>query len=888
MEGPIQELLKRIDHLSDQFSELRDGIRRAVRVADDDPEMALIRARKVLEYVIRDVFERRVNEPPGPRPLENLVQRLVKDGYLPARLEAYTETIRRLGNVGAHRFGELVTAADVYQSLTQLLPILEWYLEAERPEAGVSLEQPARAVQEPSRGEEQDGKRTPRSHVPVVPKGLRSFDAGDARFFLELLPGPRDEQGLPESLRFWKHRIEARDEPTFTVGVIYGPSGCGKSSLVKAGLLPRLAGRVVSIYVEATAEETEARLLKGLRKRCPGLPGELDLTGSIAALRQGRGLGRGQHVLIVLDQFEQWLHARMQEQDTELARALRQCDGERVQAIVMVRDDFWVASTRFMGALHIEIVQGRNAALVDLFDLIHARKVLAAFGQAYGRLPNDDGALTRDQESFLAQTIEGLAQDGRVIPIRLAVFAEMVKGRRWSPGSLKEVGGTQGVGVAFLEETFSSATLRRHQQAAQGVLRALLPESGTAIKGHMRSHDDLAAASGYSARTPELNHLLQTLDQEVRLITPTDPEGTQSAGGEAPAPAGQFYQLTHDYLVPSIRDWLTRKQRETRRGRAELLLAERAALWTTKPENRHLPSVLEWANIRLLTKKSEWTLPQRRMMQRAGRVHGARALGLAILAGLLTWGGTEGYGILRATALVESLKTANIRGVPALVEQLRSYRRWAGRPLSELLSNTEHEPDLHLRASLASLALGPDDGRQAGYLSDRLLAASPVELPVVWSILQKYHPGTDQWLWPLLDDPTSDPGKRFRAACALANTGSAPVEERWKTAAPFLADRFLQAVTENPGDYPTLIETLRPIRKPLLTPLASIFRDAGDPRVNGALPRPSLPTTPATIPTCWPSCSWFPTRRRICASSRSPSARRCRSCRVSRRRSPRA
>ena len=33
----------------------------------------------------------------------------------------------------------------------------------------------------------------------IVPKGLRSFDAQDADFFLELLPGPRDREGLPES-----------------------------------------------------------------------------------------------------------------------------------------------------------------------------------------------------------------------------------------------------------------------------------------------------------------------------------------------------------------------------------------------------------------------------------------------------------------------------------------------------------------------------------------------------------------------------------------------------------------------------------------------------------------------------------------------------------------
>src|SRR5262249_29915200 len=73
--------------------------------------------------------------------------------------------------------------------------------------------------------------------LKVVPKGLRSFDAQDADFFLELLPGPRDRVGLPDSIRFWKSRVEQTDpDNTFAVGLIYGPSGCGKSSLVKAGL----------------------------------------------------------------------------------------------------------------------------------------------------------------------------------------------------------------------------------------------------------------------------------------------------------------------------------------------------------------------------------------------------------------------------------------------------------------------------------------------------------------------------------------------------------------------------------------------------------------------------------------------------------------------------
>src|SRR5204863_5950043 len=98
--------------------------------------------------------------------------------------------------------------------------------------------------------------------LKIVPKGLRSFDAHDADFFLELLPGPRDRDGLPDSIRFWKTRIEETDpDNAFSVGLIYGPSGCGKSSLMKAGLLPRLPEDVIAVYIEAAADETETRLV---------------------------------------------------------------------------------------------------------------------------------------------------------------------------------------------------------------------------------------------------------------------------------------------------------------------------------------------------------------------------------------------------------------------------------------------------------------------------------------------------------------------------------------------------------------------------------------------------------------------------------------------------
>ena len=283
-----------------------------------------------------------------------------------------------------------------------------------------------------------------------------------------------------------------------------------------------------------------------------------------------------------------------------------------------------------MQALEVRVLEGENSRLVDLFDPRHAKKVLIAFGRAFGALPEKE--LGNEQDAFLDQAVTGLAEEGKIISVRLALFAEMVKGKPWTPATLKEVGGTEGVGVTFLEETFTASTAppqhRLHQKAAQAVLKALLPESGTDIKGHMRSQQELLNASGYANRAKDFDDLLRILDSEIRLVTPTDPEGKDDADASTEQVSAKYYQLTHDYLVPSLRDWLTRKQKETRKGRAELLLADRAAVWGARSENRQLPSLLQWLQIRWHTRKTNWTAPQARMMRKAGRVHLARGYSL--------------------------------------------------------------------------------------------------------------------------------------------------------------------------------------------------------------------------------------------------------------------
>ena len=156
-----------------------------------------------------------------------------------------------------------------------------------------------------------------------------------------------------------------------------------------------------------------------------------------------------------------------------------------------------------MQALEIRLVEGQNIGCRRLFDLDIPEE---SWRHSAGRLglARDTGEVTQGAKGVPGTGPSGLAEDGKVVCVRLALFAEMMKGKPWTPAALKAVGGTEGVGVTFLEETFSACHCtpehRYHQKAARGVLKALLPESGTDIKGHMRSHDELLEASGYASR----------------------------------------------------------------------------------------------------------------------------------------------------------------------------------------------------------------------------------------------------------------------------------------------------------------------------------------------------------------------------------------------------
>ena len=407
----------------------------------------------------------------------------------------------------------------------------------------------------------------------------------------------------------------------------------------------------------------------------------------------------------------------------------------------------------------------------------------------------------------------------------------MMKGKRWTPATLKEVGGAEGVGVAFLEETFSAAAAppenRYHQKAARAVLKALLPDSGADIKGHMRPHTELLEASGYVNRPQDFDDLIRVLDREVRLITPTDPEGKdgEDQSTSRAEPGRKFYQLSHDYLVHSLRDWLNRKQKESRRGRAELLLSERAAIWNAKPENRYLPAWWEWLDIRLFTRKRDWTPPQRKMMRKTARRHWVRGLVLAACLLLLAWGGWEGFGRLKAQALRDRLLNANTADVPLIVSDMAPYRRWTDPLLRNAYAEAEASGDARKQLH-AALALLPADPARVDYLYGRLLDAEPAEAAVLVRQLAGHKEELIERLWPVVERPEKGREDRLlRAASALAAYD--PDSPRWDNAIGPVAE---QLVAVDPVFLAVWMEALRPVREKLLVPLAVAFRDRREDR----------------------------------------------------------
>ncbi|MBM4077290.1 MAG: hypothetical protein FJ267_16795, partial [Planctomycetes bacterium] len=273
----------------------------------------------------------------------------------------------------------------------------------------------------------------------------------------------------------------------------------------------------------------------------------------------------------------------------------------------------------------------------------------------------------------------------------------------------------------------------------------------------MQSCLDLMHVAGYENREQDFESLIRILDSELRLITPIDldgliAEGNLSRPGEGNNGSERFYHLTHDYLVPSIQEWLTRKQRETRKGRAELLLSERSGLWKHRTSHQNLLSIFELMNV-------AWYVPrvfrriddEQALFKASVKFQGTRILFVMAVVGVITFAISEQTKRFQMTELIDSLVNASTSDVPRIVERMEPFRSRAAPRLNQLLKTSEPDSLMHHHVAMALL---PSDLTQVPGVVEHLLTSNATDFVALNQLMERYRvkDSVKQQLWKELTD----------------------------------------------------------------------------------------------------------------------------------------
>ncbi len=606
-----------------------------------------------------------------------------------------------------------------------------------------------------------------KSPLQIVPKGLRAFDQNDNEFFLKLLPGPVDRYGIPESIRFWLARLDVDKQVVqIPIGILYGPSGCGKSSFVRAGLIPQLSKHVVSVYIDSTNPELERRTVEAIHREIDEVSPQLTLLETIRKIRHGHHLRRGDKLLLIFDQFEQWLSRCDDLNHHPFTLAIRQCSAERVQALFLIRDDFWLSASQFFRALDQRIAESVNALSLPLMDEEHAIQVLAAIGHAYNRLPSDS-ARSPAERKFLKEAVAAIAQRNKVICVHLTVLAETFRDRPWTHAQFVAVGGWRGIASEFVVAKFIDPAVpqivRRNTDLACKILSQLLPSADVDLKGHSRSIEQIAELCGLSPDHPALFYMMDYLERDGALISATETL-------EAQEKTKVQYALSHDFLVDPVRDWTDAKQNATLQGRAENEFARLAEYWRINQQTRFLPSFFQFCRFALFVKdnvktahQAYWTKAQQATLVRS--VFWTAAI-LLISVGIIMLNNAKRNAELAQR--VESFLNSPPASFMASAKELDPWFRSAMWMLEQTATNSD-ELGKKNRALAILIAKGHRPLSESGIL-DSLDIAAAEDFAIFQFAISDKVPEFAALLEAKHDSLT--PKQSIRAAALLASLGS--------------------------------------------------------------------------------------------------------------------
>jgi WD40 repeat protein len=340
--------------------------------------------------------------------------------------------------------------------------------------------------------------------------GLRPFELGEYRVFF----------GRGHEITQIAERLRSPERATSAILTVVGPSGCGKSSLIRAGVLPRIAEEKYWLPVEPIVPGTDP--LGGLvravatvtRKRhipfdATSLRSNLERDGLNAVatdLLVAAGADSQCKLLIVIDQYEELLTQTAEEQRAEFVAVLRPTLGGPVQALATLRPEFLdpLAKDPSLADLSRRIHEIRPLDADALRSVVEGPATIAGLGfedDLVTRLVTDTGS--GDALPLLAFTLEQLAHGAK--------RGDQLTQRRYS-----DIGGVRGAlqrqADAALQDAVHTTGVTRDRVVAGLLDLVAIDEQGQPTKRRV-ALDQLSAADA-TAVTPFIDRRLLSTQAE--------------------------------------------------------------------------------------------------------------------------------------------------------------------------------------------------------------------------------------------------------------------------------------------------------------------------------------------------------------------------------------
>ncbi|MEZ6117181.1 MAG: serine/threonine-protein kinase [Pirellulaceae bacterium] len=628
-----------------------------------------------------------------------------------------------------------------------------------------------------------------RGIVPVIPKGMAPFDRHDVDSYVGLVPGARDERGLPQPILFWKNRIEDRDiEHRMRVGVLSGSAGGGKTSFVLAGLIPRLADHVSVFYVNGNEADCLDRFKQQASKVEMRIHSELGLAEVFQTL-QARDDTRGQ-ILIVLDHLETALLADPRLQ-SELILGLKHCDS-RLQCLLVIEDDSLPGLQNFLHQNGLATAVADHVMELPSLNRTQTENALRSFGTALGKM-GETNLEEANSRRFVARLAAELTDtNGLVRPAEITRMMDVVKDRSWTdivPEDDEQV-------TRFLTDYLRDyvAPVVDESKRLEALLRRI----------YVSDIDDRESAVRHQVTTDASEYVL--LNQSLRLIRPVlewDLETLQV----------QLKPFASNLVVP-VQHWLDDRKKPSIVRRYRRRLAEKSFIWNATPKPQHLPGPIESLLAQRLVTPADLSPGEKRMLRAARRYNLRRTITAATILILTLAGLIAGRRYLDARQFVDQIASAGYEDLPRLIHSQRSQNLFA----PGILQIRKNQLKNDLRSQLPfSLALLGHDSKQLSSIAESVPVLNAAEMQAVITILRAEQADLEssedvKFIARLLawaKDERNDPEcreLRFRAVCLLANVSTNRFEQnendQWVMISRLEWDKLAEPVMNDYSKYP--------------------------------------------------------------------------------------